>query len=143
MAVFRVPLVSPASAEVFLWHEMSVRSYGVVRAGSRAQACKGKADSRPQVIWPNGVLASTAVCLALDLVTKWTRQRRRYAYLVYGRQRIQREGKRDGANPHSWYPSPFPDGDVGGPVLGAPVDPPRAGGSYIRSAQKRSLGGSI
>ncbi|HST51087.1 MAG TPA: ThiF family adenylyltransferase [Pyrinomonadaceae bacterium] len=43
----------------------------------------GAAGSRPQVVWPNGVLASTAVGLAVDLVTNWTRSRRSYAYIVY------------------------------------------------------------
>lgn len=43
----------------------------------------GKAGTRPQVVWPNGVLASTAVGLAVDLVTGWTRKNRKYAYLTY------------------------------------------------------------
>lgn len=43
----------------------------------------GKAGARPQVIWPNGVLASTAVGLAVDLVTGWSRRYLPYAYLVY------------------------------------------------------------
>ena len=43
----------------------------------------GKAGPRPQVVWPNGVLASTAVGLAVDLVTNWTRRALPHAYLVY------------------------------------------------------------
>ena len=43
----------------------------------------GKAGVRPQVVWPNGVLASTAVGLAVDLVTGWTRKSRTHAYLSY------------------------------------------------------------
>jgi hypothetical protein len=43
----------------------------------------GNAGSRPQVVWPNGVLASTAVGLAVDLVTGWTRKNRTFAYLSY------------------------------------------------------------
>jgi hypothetical protein len=43
----------------------------------------GNAGARPQVVWPNGVLASAAVGLAVDLVTDWTRLRRSHAYLVY------------------------------------------------------------
>ena len=35
----------------------------------------------PQVVWPNGVLASTAVGLAVDLVTNWTRNQRSHVYL--------------------------------------------------------------
>ncbi len=43
----------------------------------------GNAGPRPQVIWSNGVLASTAVGLGVDLVTNWTRACPRYAYLAY------------------------------------------------------------
>lgn len=43
----------------------------------------GKAGSRPQVIWPNGILASTAIGLAVDIVTGWTDRALPYAYLVY------------------------------------------------------------
>jgi molybdopterin-synthase adenylyltransferase len=43
----------------------------------------GDAGGRPQVVWPNGVLASTAVGLAVDMVTNWTRKYRSHAYLVY------------------------------------------------------------
>ncbi len=39
------------------------------------------AGHRPQVVWPNGVLASTAVGLAVDLVTNWTHSKRTHAYL--------------------------------------------------------------
>ena len=43
----------------------------------------GNAGPRPQVVWPNGVLASTAVGLAVDLVTNWTRRTRTHAFLAY------------------------------------------------------------
>lgn len=43
----------------------------------------GNAGGRPQVIWPNGVLASTAVGLAVDLVCDWTGRRRTHAHLSY------------------------------------------------------------
>lgn len=43
----------------------------------------GNAGPRPQVVWPNGVLASTAVGLAVDIVTNCTRRALPYAYLVY------------------------------------------------------------
>ena len=77
----------------------------------------GKAGSRPQVIWPNGVLASTAVGLAVDLVTGWTRRSLPYAYLVYdGNPGTVKESAtvrnlKITACPH------FADIDVGDPVL--------------------------
>ena len=43
----------------------------------------GAAGGRPQVVWPNGVLASTAIGLVMDLITGWTRQRDRVVYLSY------------------------------------------------------------
>ncbi|MGC2721180.1 MAG: ThiF family adenylyltransferase, partial [Candidatus Acidiferrales bacterium] len=43
----------------------------------------GGAGPRPQVVWPNGVLASTAVGLAVDLVTGWTGGHTSFAYFVY------------------------------------------------------------
>lgn len=33
----------------------------------------GAAGGRPQVIWPNGILASTAVGMAVDMLTGWSR----------------------------------------------------------------------
>jgi molybdopterin/thiamine biosynthesis adenylyltransferase len=50
---------------------------------AREAALYGNAGGRPQVVWPNGVLASTAVGLAVDLVTNWTQKQRSHAYLVY------------------------------------------------------------
>jgi molybdopterin/thiamine biosynthesis adenylyltransferase len=43
----------------------------------------GDAGSRPQVVWPNGVLAATAVGLAVELATGWTRKPRSHAFLMY------------------------------------------------------------
>jgi hypothetical protein len=43
----------------------------------------GAAGPRPQVVWPNGILASTAVGIAVDLVTGWTRRQDQVIYLSY------------------------------------------------------------
>jgi hypothetical protein len=43
----------------------------------------GAAGGRPQVIWANGVLASSAVGLVVDLITGWTGQQRSGVYLTY------------------------------------------------------------
>jgi ThiF family protein len=43
----------------------------------------GAAGGRPQVVWPNGVLASTAVGLAVELMTGWTRRSKQVIYLTY------------------------------------------------------------
>jgi hypothetical protein len=43
----------------------------------------GAAGPRAQVVWPNGVLASTAVGVAVNLLTDWTRSLRGPVYLEY------------------------------------------------------------
>ena len=79
-------------------------------------ALYGNAGHRPQVVWPNGVLASTAVGLAVDLVTNWTRLGRSHAYLAYDRNKgtvIESHTLRNiriESCPH------FSDSDVGDPI---------------------------
>jgi molybdopterin-synthase adenylyltransferase len=46
-------------------------------------AAYGAAGPRPQVVWPNGVLASAAVGIAVDLLTDWSRSMRQVVYLSY------------------------------------------------------------
>jgi hypothetical protein len=43
----------------------------------------GVAGGRPQVVWPNAVLASTAVGLMMQIVTPWHRKVPAFAYMVY------------------------------------------------------------
>lgn len=43
----------------------------------------GAVGERPQVVWPNGVLASSAVGIVIDLVTGWTGQQNREVYLSF------------------------------------------------------------
>jgi hypothetical protein len=50
---------------------------------SQEAARYGKAGGRPQVVWPNGVLASTAVGIGVDLVCDWTKKPRLAEYLAY------------------------------------------------------------
>lgn len=76
----------------------------------------GQGGPRPQVVWPNGVLASAAVGLAMDLVTDWTGLRRKHAYLCYdGNEGTLKESltlKRHPMTPCSH----FDPTDVGDPV---------------------------
>lgn len=46
-------------------------------------AAYGDAGPRPQVVWANGVLASIAVGILVDLVTDWTKSLRSACYLSY------------------------------------------------------------
>lgn len=60
---------------------------------AREAAAYGDAGPRAQVVWANAVLASTAVGLAIDLLTDWTRRLREPVYLSY-------DGNRGTVTPH-------------------------------------------
>lgn len=77
----------------------------------------GKAGHRPQVVWPNGVLASTAVGLAVDIVTGWTRCNRPYVYLVYNGNRATVNESATVRNINITACPHFPESEVGDPVL--------------------------
>lgn len=47
----------------------------------------GAAGDRAQVVWPNGVLASTAVGLAIQLITPWFQRGSAFTYLEYDANR--------------------------------------------------------
>lgn len=53
----------------------------------------GDAGPQPQVVWPTGVLASTGVGIAVDLLTDWTRSLRDVVYLEY-------DGNKNTVKPH-------------------------------------------
>ena len=77
----------------------------------------GNAGSRPQVVWPNGVLASTAVGLAVDLVTNWTKRRRSHAYLVYDGNLATLKESITLKNLQTAYCPHFKNTDIGDPVF--------------------------
>lgn len=62
-----------------------LRCLGVVTEEALAEENRnyGAAGGKPQVVWPNGVLASTAVGLFLQLVTPWHRSKTIGAALEY------------------------------------------------------------
>lgn len=43
----------------------------------------GAAGGRPQVVWPNGALASTAIGLAMQIITPWHSKVAGFSYLIY------------------------------------------------------------
>ncbi len=53
----------------------------------------GDAGDRPQVVWANGILASSAIGVLIDLITDWTAEKNRQVYLSY-------EGNRGTLNKH-------------------------------------------
>lgn len=58
----------------------------------------GGAGGRPQVVWPNGVLASTAVGLLVQLLCPWHSKTTDFTYLVY-------DGNRGTVTPSPWVAS--------------------------------------
>jgi len=78
----------------------------------------GSAGSVPQVVWSNGVLASLAVGIGVELMTNWTKSRLPPLYLAYDGNRGTVQSRPilellNTACPH------FPAGRVGDPVLEA------------------------
>lgn len=62
-----------------------LRCLGVVREDALAREAQiyGAAGSKPQVVWPNGVLASTAMGLLVQLLCPWHREAPLTEYLSY------------------------------------------------------------
>lgn len=62
-----------------------LRCLGVVREDALAQEAQkyGAAGSKPQVVWPNGVLASTAIGLMVQLLCPWHDKAPATEYLSY------------------------------------------------------------
>lgn len=62
-----------------------LRCCGLVTEEKLAQETQvyGAAGGRPQVVWPNGVLASTAVGLLVQLLTPWHPKHSAFVYLEY------------------------------------------------------------
>jgi hypothetical protein len=81
-----------------------------------AEAAKyGDAGGAPQVVWPNGLLASTAIGIAVDLLTDWSKSLRLPLYLTY-------RGNTHSLAPHSRVPyiqmrecAHYPLRDIGPP----------------------------
>lgn len=65
--------------------ELCLKCMGFLRDDLLAREAEnyGAAGSRPQVIWPNGVLASLAVGIFVQLMTPWHKNHRRVWYLEY------------------------------------------------------------
>ena len=74
-----------------------LRCMGIVTDAALAEESRkyGAAGGRPQVVWSNGVLASLAVGLVVQMVTPWTRRARPGAYLSYdGNSALVKEAER-------------------------------------------------
>ena len=77
----------------------------------------GAAGNNPQVVWANGILASTAVGLAVNILTNWTQAEPYVVYLSY-------DGNNNTIQPHSHMDYPpnercphFPLSEIGDPIF--------------------------
>ncbi len=76
----------------------------------------GAAGPKPQVVWPNGILASSAVGLAVDALTGWTQRNRAPVYLSYdGNTGLVTEHVRLKFAPHECMH--YPLADAGAPRI--------------------------
>lgn len=59
--------------------------YGFLTESKLAKEAEkyGNVGGRPQVVWPNGVLASSALGVFVDLITGWTKKEDKKVYLTY------------------------------------------------------------
>lgn len=73
----QVALITPGSP--------CLRCMGLVTEEALVQEARnyGAAGGKPQVVWPNGLLASAAVGLFTQLICPWHNQARGYAFLEY------------------------------------------------------------
>lgn len=91
----------------------------------------GGAGGRPQVVWPNGVLASTAVGIVVELLTPWHRAASSFIYMEY-------DGNRRTVSASHWMKvldgqscPHYPPLETGDPDL----DVRRMGGGRVREAR--------
>ena len=85
---------------------------------AKEAAMYGAAGQNPQVVWANGILASAAVGIVVDLLTDWTHSMRKTMYLSYqGNYMLLKEHRRlefiTEPCPH------YPLEQVGKPILSA------------------------
>lgn len=88
MDVYRPPGCAPSiSGQVILsmpGHAcMTCMGFLNERSLGKEAAAYGDAGAHPQVVWSNGILASVAVGVAVDLVTDWSESLRGPVYLSY------------------------------------------------------------
>lgn len=101
--------------------DLCMTCLGFLNENTLAQeaALYGAVGRKPQVVWPNGVLASTAVGIAVDLLTDWTASLRRSVYLSYDgnshtmQPHVRLQFLQDATCPH------FPLENIGDPVFEA------------------------
>ena len=96
-----------------------LRCLGIVTEEGLAEEARryGAAGGRPQVVWPNGLLASSAVGLVIQMLTPWNESRSAVAFLEYDGNRHELR-QADILRRKSGKPCPHHnEGDVGDPFF--------------------------
>lgn len=87
MDVFKSPISYSIAGQIILSMpgQPCMRCMGFITEKKLAKEAEkyGAAGANPQVVWPNGVLASTAVGIIVELVTGRTKENNRIVYLSY------------------------------------------------------------
>lgn len=95
--------------------DVCLQCMGIITDDDVAKEAYGVAGGRPQVVWPNGLLASAAVGLLVEMVTPWFNSDRHSEFLTY-------DGNSPSLTRHAWMNaashrscSHYPTDDVGDP----------------------------
>jgi hypothetical protein len=97
----------------------------------------GEAGERPQVVWSNGVLASTAIGILVQTLTPWFPSREAFVYLVYDGNRGTVQISPHVSSLRGKVCSHFPNHEVGAPTYDVRKSPgtPTSNESPILSPQ--------
>ena len=95
--------------------DVCLQCMGIITEDDVAKEAYGVAGGRPQVVWPNGLLASAAVGLLIEMVTPWYKSKRSSEFLTYN-------GNDQSLMRHNWMKisttrtcSHYPANEVGDP----------------------------
>jgi hypothetical protein len=119
--------------------ERCLRCFGILTDETLAREAQnyGVAGGRPQVVWPNAILASTAIGLFVQLVTPWHDRPASCAYLEYdGNQHTMRVSNRFTATTGLSCRHHAGLHDLGDPFWIAPGQSSAAGESWLARVRR-------
>ncbi len=95
-----------------------LKCFGAIPEDNVVQNAYGEAGGRPQVVWANGILASTAIGMLVDLITNWSQTLSSLPYLQYdgNAHTVLPHVRLSHMPPNSVCPH-FPLGKVGPPIF--------------------------
>lgn len=104
--------------------QLCLRCFGFLTEARLAEEAKNydQAGARPQVIWPNGVLASLAIGLFMQIVTPWNDRPLTSSYIEFdgNNNTAQVSNRQQAAQKHNFTCQHFSAHFVGDPFLDGP-----------------------